>query len=152
MDEAISQYQKAVEIKPDFEDAQMNLGNSFFRQGRMDEAIAQYQKALQIKPDSAEAQNYLAWLLATCPQARLRNGNKAVELAEQASQLTGGGNPFILGTLAAAYAEVGRFSEAVETAQRALRLAEAQPNPGLAGALQSEIKLYQAGSPFHGTE
>ena len=73
----------------------------------------------------------------------------AVELAEQADALTGGENPVILHTLAAALAEAGRFSEAVETAQRALRLAEAQSNSMLAGALQSEMNLYQAGSPFH---
>jgi Flp pilus assembly protein TadD len=72
-----------------------------------------------------------------------------VELAEQADALTGGENPVILHTLAAALAEAGRFSEAVETAQRALRLAQAQANPGLARALESETKLYQAGSPFH---
>jgi len=79
----------------------------------------------------------------------LRNGKKAVELAERANQLTGGGNPLILCTLAAAYAETARFSEAVETAQRALRLAEAQSNARLVGQLQFELNLYQAGSPFH---
>jgi hypothetical protein len=80
----------------------------------------------------------------------LRNGAKAVELARQANLLTGGENPVILHTLAAACAEAGRFSEAVETAQHALRMAEAQSNTALAGALQSELKLYQAGNPLHG--
>jgi len=72
-----------------------------------------------------------------------------VELARQANALTGGENPVVLHTLAAALAEAGRFPEAVETAQRALRVAGAQSNTTLAGALQSEMKLYQAGSPFH---
>jgi tetratricopeptide (TPR) repeat protein len=151
-DEAIAQYQKALQLKPDYEEAHKNLGLAFFRQGRMDEAIAQYQKALELKPGNIEAQKNLAWVLATCPQAGLRNGSKAVKLAEQASQLAGGGNPLILGTLAAAYAEVGRFSEAVETAQRALRLAGAQSNTNLAGQLQAQLKFYQAGSPFHSPE
>ena len=84
-----------------------------------------------------------------CPEASLRDGNKAVELARQANGLTGGENPIILHTLAAAYAEAGRFSEAVETAQHAMRLAEAQSNAVLAGQLQSELILYQAGSPLH---
>jgi Flp pilus assembly protein TadD len=88
-------------------------------------------------------------VLATCPQASLRNGNKAVELAQRANQLTGGGNPTILHTLAAAYAEAGRFPEAVETARRALQLAETQSNIALADAIRSELKLYQAGIPFH---
>ncbi|MGA3164341.1 MAG: sel1 repeat family protein, partial [Verrucomicrobiota bacterium] len=88
-------------------------------------------------------------VLATCPQASLRNGNKAVELAQRANQLTGDGNPVVLGTLAAAYAEAGRFPEAVETAQRALQLAETQSNTALADAIRSQLKLYQAGIPFH---
>jgi Flp pilus assembly protein TadD len=97
-------------------------------------------------------QNNLAWLLATCSKASLRNGGKAVELARQANALTGGENPIILNTLAAAFAEAGRFSEAVETARRALRLAETQSNTNLTGQLQLEMKLYQAGSPFHSPE
>jgi tetratricopeptide (TPR) repeat protein len=104
------------------------------------------------KPDYVEAQNNMAWVLATCPQASLRNGIKAVGLAERADQLAGGKNPVVLCTLAAAYAEAGRFPDAIETAQRALHLAEAQSNPTLAGALQSQLKLYQAGIPSHGTE
>jgi tetratricopeptide (TPR) repeat protein len=118
----------------------------------MEEAIAHFQKALAIKPDYVEARNNMAWMLATCPQASLRNGIKAVGLAERANQLTGGKNPVIPATMAAAYAKAGRFPEAIETVQRALHLAEAQSNTALAGALQSRLKLYQAGIPFHGTK
>ncbi len=149
VDEAIVYYQKALQITPDYAEAHYNLGNTLLQKGDVDEAIAHFQKALQIKPDFAEAQNNLAWVLATCPQASLRNGNKAVELAQRANQLTGDGNPVVLGTLAAAYAEAGRFPEAVETAQRALQLAERQSNTALADAIRSQLKLYQAGLPFH---
>jgi tetratricopeptide (TPR) repeat protein len=149
LDEAITQYQKAVQIEPDFASAHLNLGNALVQKGRTDEAIPEYQKALQLNPADPAIQNNLAWVLATSPQASLRNGGKALELARQASLLAGGENPVILHTLAAACAEAGRFSEAVETVQHALRLAEAQTNTALAGALQSELKLYQAGSPFH---
>ena len=72
-----------------------------------------------------------------------------MELGQQANQLAGGENPIILRTLAAAYAEAGRFPEAVETAQRALQLAETQSNTALANAIRSQMKFYQAGSPFH---
>ncbi len=150
MDEAIAQYQKAVGIKPDFAKAHDNLGLALLKKGKVGEAIARFQKALQLEPSDAMVQNNLAWLLATSPQASLRNGNKAVELARQANALTGGTNPLNLGTLAAALAETGRFSEAVETAQHALRLANAQANTNLAGQLQYVLKLYQAGSPYHG--
>jgi tetratricopeptide (TPR) repeat protein len=122
------------------------------QKGNAAEAIAQFREALQIEPAAPGTQNNLAWLLATCPEPSLRNGHKAVELARQANGLTGGENPIILNTLAAAFAEAGQFLEAVETAQHALRLAEAQSNTSLTGQLQSEMKLYQAGRPYHATE
>jgi protein O-mannosyl-transferase len=152
VDEAIAQYQEALQINPDNAKAHNNLGNILLQKGNMSQAIAHFQKALQLEPAKPSTQNNLAWLLATCPQASLRNGNKAVELARQANELTGGENPVILHTLAAAFAEAGRFPEAVETAQRALQLAGAQSNTNLAGHLQLEMKLYQAGNPFHSPE
>jgi tetratricopeptide (TPR) repeat protein len=148
-DEAITQYQRLLQLRPDAADTHQILGDALAQQGRVDEAIAQYQKALESKPADPTAQNALAWLLATAPAASSRNGAKALELARQASLLTGGENPTVLHTLAAACAEAGRFAEAVETAQHALRLAEAQSNTALAAALQSELMLYQAGSPLH---
>ena len=149
VDEAITHYQEALQIMPDNESVHFNLARAFYQKGKVDQAIAQFQLALQIEPADMEAQNNLAWCLATCPQASLRNGDKAVQLARRANELAGGKNPVILGTLAAAFAEAGRFGDAVETAQRALHLAEAQSNTRLAGQLQFELKLYQAGSPFH---
>ncbi len=148
-DEAITHYQRALQINPAYAEAHINLGNALLQKGGADEAITHYQKALQIEPDNAEAQNNLAWVLATCPQASLRNGGKAVELARRANQLTGDGNPVVLGTLAAAYAEAGRFPEAVATAQRALQVAGTQSNTALAEAIRSQLKRYQAGLPFH---
>jgi len=147
-DEAIAHFQKALRINPDFAEAHINLGDTLLQKGNIDEAIGHFQKALQIKPDSAEAQNDLAWVLAACPQASLRNGNQAVQLAQRANQLTLNGNPAVLSTLAAAYAETGRFPEAIETAQRAVQLAETQSNTKLANDLRSQMKCYQAGLPF----
>ena len=149
VDEAISHLQKALQITPDYAEAHNNLGDALLQKGKAAEAIAHFQRALQTRPDYAEAQNNLAWVLATCPQASLRNGNQAVELAQRANQLAGDGNPVVLDTLAAAYAEAGRFPEAVATAQRALQLAGTQSNTALAKALRSQLKLYQAGLPFH---
>ena len=78
--------------------------------GRTREAVAQYQEALRLNPDLAGALNNLAWVLATCPDDQLRNGAEAVRLAERACELTHYREPLFIGTLAAAYAEAGRFS------------------------------------------
>lgn len=147
LDEAISAYQKAVEINPGFAEAHYNLARTFRRKNRPEVAITEYQKVLQIEPDYVPAQNNLAYLLATCPQASLRDGTMAVKLAMQANQSTGGENPMVLGTLAAAYAECGRFPEAVETVQHAINSAS-KSNPAITELLQSQLALYQAGKPF----
>jgi tetratricopeptide (TPR) repeat protein len=149
LDEAVPHLQKALQINPGNAQAHNNLGNAFLQKENVTEAIAHFQQAIQLEPADPWLKNNLAWLLATGPQAPLRDGKKAVELATQADELAGGDDPTTLHTLAAAFAEAGRFPEAVETAQRALHLAEAQSKTGLAGQLQSELKLYQAGTPFH---
>jgi protein O-mannosyl-transferase len=149
--EAVVQFQKVLEIQPDNAEAHNNLANALLQQGRMDEAVVHYQRALEIHPDDATVQNnlgHIAWLLATSPDATIRNGAQAVALAQQADQLSGGKNPVIIGELAAACAEAGRFSEAITNAQRALQLAGGSNDPSLAASLQGQLKFYQAHSPF----
>ena len=92
--------------------------------------------------------NNLAWVLATCREASVRNGAEAIELARRAVELSGGRVPAILGTLAAAYAEAGRFPEAVQTARKALELATQQNKQALAKSIKAKILLYEAGTPF----
>ena len=111
----------------------------------MDEAIAQYQKALQIKPDS-RALNNLAWLLATCPDARLRDGVQAVKYAEQACELTHYGVTLV-GTLAAAYAEAGRYDDAM--AARKSSLWPGGGRTGIAGDKPETAGFYRAHQPYH---
>ena len=107
VDEAIVQYQKALQIKPDFADAHYSLGSLLLQKGNVDEAIAHFRKTLQLKPDSPDVLNNLAWLLATCPDARIRDGVQAVQYAERACELTHYGVTLLVGTLAAAYAGGG---------------------------------------------
>ena len=90
----------------------------------------------------------MALVLATFPETRVRNGTKAVELAQRADHLTGDANPSISATLAAAYAEAGRFPNAITTARRALQLATDQGNAALADAIRAQIRLYQSGLPY----
>jgi tetratricopeptide (TPR) repeat protein len=144
VNEAIPQYRQALELTSRNAKAQNNLGQDLLQQGNVKEAMACFQGALQIEPANPLLQNNLAWLLATASDNSLRNGSRAVELARQADALTGGENPIVLRTLAAAYAEAGQFGAAVDTARQALRQAEIQSNKELVGALQSEIKFYQA--------
>jgi protein O-mannosyl-transferase len=88
-------------------------------------------------------------LLAASPDPGLRNGLRAIGLAQRADQLSKGKNPLILGTLAAAYAEAGQFGDAVKTIDRALPLAAG--DSALASALQKQEALYKEGKPFHET-
>jgi protein O-mannosyl-transferase len=147
VDEAIAHYEKALENKPDYAEVCNNLGIVLFQKGEVDQAIGYYQKALEINPHYLEARANLAWALATSPQTPILKAVGA-KLAEQANQLTNGANPRVLRILAAAYAQTGKFSEAVETAQRSLQLATDQNNTALAEALQTEIDLYQKGLPY----
>jgi tetratricopeptide (TPR) repeat protein len=147
VDEAIVHYRKAIELQPRFLRAYNDLGNAFRRKGMSAEAVACYQKAIELEPQFIPAKINLAWMLATWPEPSVRNGGKAVALAEQANQFSKDKDPQILRTLAAAYAEAGRFPEAVLTAKQALVLAVAQSNTGLTNVLQTEIELYQTNSP-----
>jgi len=148
VDDAIAHFQKALEINPGIAEAHLNLGSAFVKKGEVNEAIAHFQKALTIEPDNVEVLNDLAWLLATAPQASLRNGNRAVELAQRADQVAGGESPIILSTLAAAYAEVGRFGDAQQSARKAVEQATAAGQQGLVVELTRELKLYEAGLPY----
>jgi tetratricopeptide (TPR) repeat protein len=151
MDEAIAHYQKVLELRPENADAHANLGSVFLAKGRVRDAIAQYRDALRIAPDNVAAQSNLAWLLATAADPSLRNGSEAVLLAERAESESSRSenHAIVLRSLAAAYAETGRFVEAKKTAEQALQTAEVQGNSTLAGALRDEISLYDLGLPYH---
>jgi tetratricopeptide (TPR) repeat protein len=106
------------------------------------------EKSLEIRPGHMNAQSNLAWVLATSPDPSLRDGAKAVELAEKVIQLAGHPNAMILRTLAAGYAESGKFSDAIDIAHRALQLAVAQGNAPLAQDLQLNIANYRQNLPL----
>ena len=149
MDEAIAEFQKVLQINPGYAPAHNDLGGALLQKGDLAGSIAEFKKALQINPNDLKAQNNLAWELATAPEASLRDGNKAVELARQANELSGGENPVVLHTLAAAYAEAGRFSDATSTAQKAAGLARMAGQAALAAQLEDELKRYAEGRALH---
>lgn len=147
-DQSVAHLKKAVDIDPNDGDAHYNFGNTLLQIGRAKEAVAEYSRALEINPDDTEAQNNLAWVLATCPDADVRNGIRAVALAERADSLTSKKSPVISATLAAAYAEAGRLDDAVKAAQRALQLAMSEGNQSRANSIRAQIELYRSGRAF----
>jgi tetratricopeptide (TPR) repeat protein len=147
-DAAIFHGVAALSIQPEHADAHTNIAAALVEKGQVADAIVHYKKALEIAPRSVPAQNNLAWILATASNASLRNGAQALDLARQANQLSGGANPVVLRSLAAAYAEVGQFSKAVDVAQEAIRLAAERGYSALGAALQEEIALYRVDLPY----
>lgn len=148
-DEATRHIEKALQIDPNYAEAHANLAQVYLRTGRTRQAIAEYRRALAITPRSIGVQISLAWLLATSFDPSLRNGADALLLAQQAERLLGAPNPRILRVLAAAYAELGRFSEATETARRSLELATTRGDNVLAQSLENDIALYDVGRANH---
>jgi len=149
LDEAIREYQQTLALIPDSAQAHFRYGQALQAQRRFPAAIAEYRKTLELDPHHLPVRLGLAWVLATCPDNSLRDGQKAVTLAEQARTLAGMESPQLLDTLAAAYAETGQFDKAVETAKEALSLIT--NNPPLGNGIQMRLKLYEAGSPFRDT-
>jgi protein O-mannosyl-transferase len=144
LDQAIAQWQKALAIRPRDAEAHRNIASAFRKQGNVKEAISEYEQALNIAPEDRVALNNLAWILATCSDASLRDGARAVTLAVKAVQTSGGKDPSFVRTLAAARAESGQFTEAVAIAEAAKALAITQNKPELASRLEDEITLYRA--------
>jgi Flp pilus assembly protein TadD len=122
----------------------MTLGQA----GRNREAAEAYRAALKLNPDQPEALNNLALILATSSEADLRNGSEAVRLAERACQLTQFQQPQFIETLAAAYAEAGRFQDAQAVMAQLEHLATAAGRTGLAEKYQRLLGRYRAGQPL----
>jgi len=146
--EAMVHYRKFLELEPANVEARNTLGTALIQQGHIREAIDQWQEVLALQPENGNAASNLAWVFATCIDDSIRDGTRAVELGEKALRISGGKIPMIYKVLAAAYAENGRFADAMETAQRGAKLATSQGNSPLAAELESNIALYQSGRPL----
>lgn len=152
-DEALKHMAAAVESKPDNIEARYNLALALSRAGRSKEAIGHYRKAIETSEkfllgEPTLAYNGLAELLATHPDPNVRNGPEALALAHLACAATGYGNPDMLKTLAAAYAETGRLDKALQTAQQALRISEQMGLSQMAMLIRQDMELYRAGKPL----
>jgi len=143
-EEALPCYERAARLRPDHVQVQTGLASTLNRLGRFEEALAAYRRVLALDPDSLLATNNLAWFLATCPDARWRDGPAAVELAERAAAATGHEDPSILDTLSAACARAGDFDAASRWQARAVELA---PPAGRA-ALEQRLARYRQGEAY----
>jgi tetratricopeptide (TPR) repeat protein len=148
-DEAIESYRQAIQIDANRPKTYFHWGMALNQSGHTREAIAKYREALRLDPNLTGALNNLAWVLATSPDDKLRNGAEAVQLAEHACELTNHSEPLFIGTLAAAYAEAGRFSDAVTAAEEAEQLATTNGLKKLAEKDQQLLDLYRTGKAYH---
>ena len=151
---AIRCYQDALRRDPRSAKAHYNLAvtlaDPLVKLGQKDELVVKHlREALRLKPDWVAPMNNLAWMLATHEKKEIRNGPEAVRLATRACQLTGYKDARVLGALDAAYAEAGRFPEAIDTARKGCALALAASENELADDARARLELYQAGKPFH---
>lgn len=145
LEEAIKYCQMAIKLSPQSFKARVNLGNAFYRKGQIKDALDQYREALHIAPRDFGALNNTAWILATSPDPKLRNGAEAMDLGKRAYALVGE-RPTLLRTLAAAHAATGDLAGANELANRALRI-NAGRNAPLAMGLRNDMLNYQPSRP-----
>ena len=148
-DQAATAYQNAISLDPDNGDAHLGYAMLLGSTHRDSEAIMHYRKVIELDTNIVMALNNLAWTLATAPDPNLRNGKEAVPLAEHACERTHYQQAFLIGTLAAAYAEAGRFPDAIAAAQKAHDVALAHGQKEIAESNARLMQLYKSGQPFH---
>jgi tetratricopeptide (TPR) repeat protein len=154
--ESIAHYEQALRLNPTLAEAHQNLATACFqhgldleRAGRIPDAVSQYELALAQIPDFPEALQHRAWIAATDARPELRDGAQAVAMAARACELTGQKRASMLLTLAAAYAEAGRFGDALNTVNKAEEVAVSQGQKGLEAEAGRLRAAFAAGRPFH---
>ena len=147
IDEAISDYNKAIALAPENVITYSYRGMAYARKGDIEGAISDFTRVLDLNPEDGTVLNNLAWILATCPDEKYRDGEKAIEYAEKLLNLKY--TPESLDTLAAAYAEAGRFEDAVKSQKTAvyfLKLAGASKD--LLDIFIEHLDSYEANKPW----
>ena len=143
--EAEASYAGAARAWPWSSVARHHRAEALLRLGRREEARADFEEALKLEPDNPDLMNDIAWKLATHPDGRFRDGRRALQLADRACKLTRYAHAPYMDTLAAACAEVGRFPEARQIAQRAMDMAT---DPSLAASIRRRLAGYQQAQPY----
>ncbi len=146
-DQALVHFLSALERDPKDGAVRGYVVDILVRQGKIQAALPHMEALVEQRPRDPLARMILAWHLATRPEARIRDGARAVELARRAVEMTGRSEPVALDALAAAYAETGDFRRAVETAEEAAKLAAAK-DPDRAREIRERVRLYRLGRPY----
>jgi tetratricopeptide (TPR) repeat protein len=142
--EALADYNRAVQLDPKDAGALVNRGDAYRDQNVFGAAAADYKDAIKIDPKLGRAFLSTAWLMATCPDSRYRDAEKAVAAAQKAIELDGDGDFNYLDTLAAAQANAGRFDEAKTTIQKAMAIAPKD----MLSKLRQRSELYDSGRAY----
>jgi tetratricopeptide (TPR) repeat protein len=147
-DEAVAEFRRACQLKPKFAGFCTHLALGLACQGKTSDSIEAYHQALRLDPKYAPALDGLARTLATSPDSKLRNGEEAVALAKQACELTERKKALYLETLAAAFAETGKFAEAESTMREAMESAQATGDKEVLENGPKLTELFQAKQPW----
>ena len=146
--DSITRHTEALREKPNDPNIHNKIAGILYAQGKIAQAISHWKQAVKFNPDSVDVNNNLALILATVEDKEFRNPKEAVRLARHACELTDYKQPVTMTTLAIAYAAADRFTEAVETAERALDQARQNGNNNLAKQIQGHLILFRAGRPL----
>ena len=151
IEEAITMWERILTLQPDNAEVHNNLAVALIQKGRSREAIGHWQKTLQLQPEKTGTLLTLAWVLATSTDASVRDGTKAIALSRHAQELLGDKNLMLFRVVAAAYAEAGRFSEAVAAIRRGVQVATEQHQSDFIDLFQSDLALYEINLPLRDT-
>ena len=147
-EEAAVSYQEAIRVRPSSVQAYNNLALLLAGFGRRREALEVLRTGLGAAPGQVRLASAMTWILATSPEPDVRSGDEAVAIGEQAAAATGRRDPHVLDTLAAGYAEAGRFKEARTTAKEAITAARANGDESLSREIATRLALYEKGQPY----
>jgi tetratricopeptide (TPR) repeat protein len=147
-EEAIGYYEEAIRKAPTLVEAYVELSALLNHRDRAREAVGILQRGLARVPDHPAMVNNLAWVLATSSDDSVRDGEEAVRLVERLGRAEEISDLGVLDTMAAAYAEAGRFDRAVATATRAIELANRSGRSDAARDLEGRLRSYRGGYPY----
>ncbi len=148
VEQAIPHLRRALELDPRNARAHLQLGLALYDRGQPQSAVDHLNEAIRLQPDDGRMLWRVAWILATASDPSVRDGAQAVELARRAIQFSKGQEPRAFDALAAALAETGEFSAAIDAAEQASTLALLHNDDALADAIGQRTRLYRQGLPY----